>query len=238
MPTSPPSKSPGTRQSGTGRRRARWRAGPAMTHRAGRSADHGTAAPSPQSIVPGSPERVGRGPVAGAAEVLLPGQISADTIRTTVHAVLAEPRYRTAAAALSDPTRVVAEPSSNCSSLACRRQRRPRHGVSGSITIDWRGRAPVSAPHDGYRVGAAAAFATVSEEPPAYASILRCSTLASSGRRRSLLVARRAVRCQSQIWHARRSHSSSTEGGALTTRSRCPRRRAHARRTVVLTPGG
>jgi UDP:flavonoid glycosyltransferase YjiC (YdhE family) len=38
----------------------------------------------------------------GAAEVLLPGQINADTIRTTVRAVLAEPRYRTAAATIAD----------------------------------------------------------------------------------------------------------------------------------------
>jgi hypothetical protein len=60
---------------------------------------------------------------------------------------------------------------------------------------------PTATHIDGYRVGAAAAFVTVSEEPPAYASIERCSTLASSGRRRSLLVARRAVRCRSQIWH-------------------------------------
>jgi hypothetical protein len=70
---------------------------------------------------------------------------------------------------------------------------------------------------DGYRVGAAAAFVTVSEEPPAYAShpvaMLDVGLPQEGVVRYWSRGARFAVDRGSGLW---RWHSSSTEGGALT----------------------
>lgn len=53
----------------------------------------------------------------GAAEVLLPDQVGADTIRTTLRAVLYEPRYRTAAVTIADELASMPTPQATASLL-------------------------------------------------------------------------------------------------------------------------